>query len=81
MAGALWIVLVRATDPAPATAPAALIIGGVEAGLLPAGVTPVVSLKDAEAALSALMSKAGGGGVRGPVMAATLTGFLITRRI
>ena len=41
---------------------------------------PVLSLKDAGAALSALISKAGGGGVRGPVMAATLTGFLITRR-
>ena len=42
--------------------------------------TPLVSLKDAGAALAALMTKAGGGGVRCPVMAATLTGFLITRR-
>ena len=83
--GARWIVLARATDPAVA----ALIMGG--AGFLLAGVTlliarahmrpqaPALSLKDAEAALSALMSKEGSG-VWGPVAAAAVIGFLITRR-
>lgn len=86
LAGALWIVLARATDPAVA----ALIMGG--AGFLLAGMTlliaraqmrpqvPALSLKDAEAALSALMSKDGSGGVWGPVVAAAVIGFLITRR-
>ena len=89
LAGALWIVLARATDPAIA----ALIIGG--AGFVLAGVTlliarvrmrppvppaPAVVLKDAEAAVLAFMAKSDGGGVWGPILAVALIGFLVTGR-
>lgn len=86
LAGALWIVLARATDPAVA----ALIMGG--AGFVLAGLTllaaraqmrpraPVLSVKEAEALLSAVMAKAEGGGVWTPILAAALIGFLVTAR-
>ena len=86
LCGALWIVLARATDPVMA----ALIMGG--AGFLLAGIVllaarmqarpqrPAMALKEAEAALSAFLSKQDGGGVWTPILAAVVIGFLATRR-
>jgi hypothetical protein len=86
LAGALWIVLARATDPAVA----ALIMGG--AGFLLAGLMMLLArlqtrsrrvelpLKEVEAALSAFMSKQEGSGVWTPMLAAAVIGFLLTRR-
>lgn len=86
LAVALWIVLARATDPAVA----ALIMAG--AGFVLAALTllaaraqmrpraPVLSLRETEAVLSAIMAKAEGGGVWTPILAAALLGFLVTAR-
>ena len=86
LAGALWIVLARATDPVIA----ALVMGG--AGFLLAGLMlllaraqmrprpAAMSLQEAEEALSAFMAKQEGGAVWTPIVAAAVLGFLLTRR-
>lgn len=83
---ALWIVLAWQTDPLVAS----LIIGGASFALAGALLllaraqlrprAPALTLEEAEAAVQAFMAKQEGGAVWGPIVAAVVLGFFLTRR-